>query len=102
MIVREITVTNDLGVHARPAALIVKTISNFDASVTFEKEIPTTKNIKTASGRNIFQLLEMEMSIGTKIIIKVDGLEQEIVMEKIAKLFEDGFSEIYEDSKYNF
>lgn len=86
-IVREFEVLNQYGIHARPAALFVKTASRFDADIT------VTKDDNKVSGKSIMGLMTLEASKGTKLTITVDGDDAEEAIEEISALIEGKFDE---------
>jgi len=86
-IVREYVIQNRYGIHARPAAMLVKTASKFQADVTLEK------GPVRVSGKSIMGLMTMEASCGAKIRIVAEGVDAEQVLDEIERLFENKFYE---------
>ena len=86
-IVREYVIQNRYGIHARPAAMLVKTASKFQADVTLEK------GTVRVSGKSIMGLMTMEASCGSKIRIMAEGVDAEQALDEIARLFENKFYE---------
>lgn len=86
-IVREYVIQNRYGIHARPAAMLVKTASKFQADVTVEK------GAVRVSGKSIMGLMTMEASCGAKIRIVAEGVDAEQALDEIARLFENKFYE---------
>jgi len=83
----EIVVKNQFGVHARPAALFVKTASKYQSEVTVEKE-----SIKV-SGKSIMGLMTMEISCGKKIRITAEGADCEQAISELEGLINHKFYE---------
>ena len=86
-IVREYVIQNRYGIHARPAAMLVKTASKFQADVTLEK------GAVRVSGKSIMGLMTMEASCGAKIRIVAEGVDAEQALDEIERLFENKFYE---------
>ena len=86
-IVREYVIQNRYGIHARPAAMLVKTASKFQADVTLEK------GTVRVSGKSIMGLMTMEASCGAKIRIVAEGVDAEQALDEIERLFENKFYE---------
>ena len=86
-IVREFVIQNRYGIHARPAAMLVKTASKFQADVTLEK------GAVRVSGKSIMGLMTMEASCGAKIRIVAEGVDAEQALDEIERLFENKFYE---------
>jgi phosphocarrier protein len=84
---RDLAIRNQYGIHARPAAMFVKTASKFEADVTVEKD-----DIKV-SGKSIMGLMTMEASCGTKIRIVAEGTDAAQAVDELQKLIEHKFFE---------
>ncbi len=87
VITRELAILNQYGIHARPAAMFVKTASKYEADVTVEKD-----NIRI-SGKSIMGLMTMEASCGTKIRITAEGVDADQAVDELQKLVEHKFYE---------
>lgn len=85
--VREFKILNQYGIHARPAALLVKTLSKFNADVTVEKG-----NVKV-SGKSIMGLMTLEASFGVAIRVVAEGIDAEQALDEVQKLIEHKFYE---------
>ncbi len=85
---REFTILNKYGIHARPAALFVKTVSRFQSEVTVEREG------MTASGKSIMGLLTLEGYQGAVLKIKAEGPDAGEALDAIGELIAKKF---YED-----
>ncbi len=86
-VAREFVVQNRFGIHARPAAMFVKTASRFQADVTVEK------GAVRVSGKSIMGLMTMEASCGSKVRVVIEGPDADQAMDEIARLFEGKFHE---------
>lgn len=84
---REYVIQNRYGIHARPAAMLVKTASKFQADVTVEK------GSVRVSGKSIMGLMTMEASCGAKVKIVADGIDAEQAIDEIERLFANKFYE---------
>jgi phosphocarrier protein HPr len=84
---RDLTITNKFGIHARPAALIVKTVSRFQSDVTIEKEG------MIASGKSIMGLLTVEGYQGSVLKITATGADAEEAVNAVQELFDKKFFE---------
>lgn len=83
----ELTVSNRYGLHARSAALLVKTASMFQADVTLEK------GDMKVSGKSIMGLMTLEAGCGSKIKVVAEGVDAVKALEAIRELFEQNFHE---------
>ncbi|MCZ7592928.1 MAG: HPr family phosphocarrier protein [Kiritimatiellae bacterium] len=85
---REFTVLNKFGIHARPAALFVKTLSRFQSDVTVERDA------MVASGKSIMGLLTLEGYQGSVLKITATGPDAADALDAIGELIARKF---YED-----
>ncbi len=87
MIEKTLTVNNEVGLHARPAALFVQTSNKF------------TSNIQVACGerkvnaKSILNVLTLGASKGSVIHIQAVGEDAEDAMAALEKLVQDNFGE---------
>lgn len=84
---REVTIPNKYGIHARPAALFVKTAGQFDCEVKVEKEG------MVISGKSIMGLLTIEGYQGVALKISATGVDAEAAVEALVALVAAGFHE---------
>ena len=84
---KELKIVNPLGIHARPAALIVKTVNNFQSEVFLEKE-----ELKV-SGRSVLGIMMLAAPKGSVVLVETDGEDEEDCMSAIEKIFKEGFFE---------
>ena len=83
----DVTVVNKLGLHARPAAQLVRLAMGFDAEITLSKDG------ETANAKSIMGIMSFAACMGTVITIKADGADAETAIEALAKLFAEKFGE---------
>ena len=84
---RVFVIRNQYGIHARPAALFVKTAARYDVDVTVEKDG------NSVSGKSIMGLMTLEASKGSKLTVTATGMDAEQVLDELQALFETGFDE---------
>lgn len=87
MVEKEFTIQNEVGLHARPAARLIKVAGEF------ESEISIIKNGKTANAKSLLSVLAMGIFKGNKITIKIDGPDEISALYSITKLFDSNFPE---------
>jgi phosphocarrier protein len=87
MDVQTYTIRNRLGLHARAAALLVKTANKFVSEVTIEKDG------LEVNGKSIMGILMMAASKGTKITLKVEGRDSVQALQTLGRLIENKFGE---------
>lgn len=84
---REFTVTNKLGIHARPAAQFVKTASNFSCDIQVEKDD------EQADGKSIMGLMMLAAGHGSILTITTDGDDEDTALEELGSLIARNFEE---------
>ncbi|QQL44180.1 HPr family phosphocarrier protein [Sulfuriroseicoccus oceanibius] len=87
MIKKEFTVVNKFGLHARPAAQLVK-LAN-----TFESEIWVEKDSEQVNGKSIMGLMMLAAGHGSTITVSVDGGDEEDALAAVEELINSGFKE---------
>jgi phosphocarrier protein len=87
MEIQTFTIRNRLGLHARAAALLVKTANCYVSNVTIEKDG------LEVNGKSIMGILMLAASKGTRITLKVDGKDSAKAMQTLGKLIENRFGE---------
>jgi phosphocarrier protein HPr len=87
MEIQTFTIRNRLGLHARAAALLVKTANRFVSDVTLEKDG------LEVNGKSIMGILMLAASKGSKITLKVNGKDSAQAIQVLGKLIEDRFGE---------
>jgi phosphocarrier protein len=81
------TIKNRLGLHARAAALLVKTANKFASELTIEKDG------LEVNGKSIMGILMLAASKGTKITLKVEGRDSVQALQTLGRLIENKFAE---------
>jgi phosphocarrier protein HPr len=84
---RIVTIKNRAGMHARPAALLVKTASRFTAQVYIEKDE------ERVNGKSIMGVITLGATYDTPLKLIADGPDESAALDAIALLFENRFEE---------
>ncbi len=84
---RELTVQNKLGIHARPAAMFVKTANRFDCEIFVEKDG------EKVNGKSIMGLMMLAAGPGSKITVSVEGKDGHDALDELEALFKRKFDE---------
>lgn len=85
-----LTVTNRLGLHARPAALFVSTASRYQATITVRD---VTRQSRAVSAKSINQVATLGVLQGHQIGIAAQGEDAQSALEALAVLVKDNFGE---------
>ena len=86
-LVRKVRIRNERGLHARAAAKLVQTLSDFDAEVTVGKDG------MTVSGRSIMGLMMLAAGPGSVLVLDATGPDAQAALDALAALVDSGFGE---------
>ncbi|MGB0152495.1 MAG: HPr family phosphocarrier protein [Verrucomicrobiales bacterium] len=81
----ELTIPNDEGLHARPAAKFVKLASRFSCEIWVEKDD------EEINGKSIMGLMMLAAAQGAVIKVSAEGDDAELAISKITELVNSGF-----------
>src|SRR5271156_1344073 len=84
---RELVVINKLGIHARPAALFVKTANRFTSNVF------VTKDGEQINGKSIMGLMMLAAGPGSKLTLHVRGADAQHAIAELEALVKRKFDE---------
>ncbi|MEW6157151.1 MAG: HPr family phosphocarrier protein [Verrucomicrobiota bacterium] len=84
---KELVVSNKLGVHARPAAMFVKTANRFDCDIFVEKDG------ETVNGKSIMGLMMLAAGPGSKIQVHAKGTDAAQAVTELEALLRRKFDE---------
>ncbi|HUB27267.1 MAG TPA: HPr family phosphocarrier protein [Tepidisphaeraceae bacterium] len=87
---RQVVVSNERGLHARPAMQFIETANMFKSAVTVEKGGDEPMSV---DGKSIMEMITLAAEVGTPLLIRADGPDAEEVVQKLAALFESKFGE---------
>ena len=84
---RIVTIRNRAGIHARPAALLVKTASAFKAQIFIEKDG------ERVNGKSIMGVITLGATYQSQLRVIADGPDELAALDAIERLFENRFEE---------
>ena len=87
MITKEITVQNQVGLHARPATFFIQRANEFKSAIWVEKEE------RRANAKSLLGVLSLGITGGTPIKVIADGQDEEAAVDALEKLIISGFAE---------
>jgi phosphocarrier protein HPr len=87
MVERRVTVVNAHGIHARPAAEIVKTAARFTCSIMLEKDG------LEVNGKSIMGVMMLAAECGSEVIIRADGADADAALDALSELIAGKFGE---------
>ena len=87
MYVKEVTVENQVGLHARPATFFIQKANEFKSSIWVEKEE------RRVNAKSLLGVLSLGIVKGTTITLIADGSDEKEAVEALAELINNGFGE---------
>lgn len=87
MISEKVTVLNETGLHARPAAMFVSNAAKFKSELTVQK------GEKQANAKSILSVLALGVTKGTEITITAQGPDEKEAVNKLIELIQSKFNE---------
>ena len=84
---RELVVANKLGIHARPAAMFVKTANRFECDVFVEKDG------EKVNGKSIMGLMMLAAGPGSKLSVHAEGEDAARALNELEALLKRKFDE---------
>ncbi len=84
---KELVVQNKMGIHARPAAMVVRITNKFKAEVLVEKDD------EQVNGKSIMGLMMLAAGRGSKVRFVATGADAEAMLAEIEALFSRKFDE---------
>ena len=82
-----LTISNRLGLHARPA------MSSVDTASTFSSDIKIAKGAQVVDAKSIMQLMMLAATKGTELVVTADGPDADDAIAAITALVNSKFDE---------
>jgi phosphocarrier protein len=87
MYLKQVGVTNDIGLHARPATFFIQKANEFRSTVWIEKDE------RRVNAKSLLGVLSLGVGNGTQIKIMADGPDEQQAVDNLTKLIESNFSD---------
>jgi phosphocarrier protein len=84
---RSVKIVNKLGVHARPAAEIVKLAARFKSNITI------VRDDMEVNGKSIMGVMMLAAENGSTILLRAEGDDADAALDALAALVANGFGE---------
>lgn len=78
-------ITDPVGIHARPAGLLVEAAKACTADVTIKA------NGKSAKAKKLIQLMGLGVKQGTEVVVEVEGEGEETAAAEMEQFFKENF-----------
>lgn len=87
MIKKKVTIKNKLGMHARPATMLVKAASKY------RSDFKIIKGDMEINGKSIMGVMTLAAEQGSELELVADGVDEEHLIKEITTMFENKFDE---------
>ena len=87
MFVKEITIQNQVGLHARPATFFIQKANEYKSSIWIEKEE------RRVNAKSLLGVLSLGIIGGTSVKIIADGVDEEEAVNGLVALVDSGFAD---------
>ncbi len=84
---RTATIVNQVGLHARPAAQIVKLASRFKSDITL------VRDDLEVNAKSIMGVMMLAAERGTQLVLRAEGPDADTALDALVTLIADGFGE---------
>ena len=87
MITKEVKISNAIGLHARPATFFIQKANTYNSSIWVEKDD------RKVNAKSLLGVLSLGISKGMSIVLVADGTDEELAIEGLSSLINNGFEE---------
>ena len=87
MVRKDVTITNNIGLHARPATFFIQKANTFKSSVWIEKDE------RKVNAKSLLGVLSLGIAQGMSIAIVADGADENSAVDSLVNLIESGLAE---------
>ncbi len=87
MIKRDVTITNNIGLHARPATFFIQKANSYKSSVWIEKDD------RKISAKSLLGVLSLGIAQGMTVTIIADGQDEKAAVDGLYDLIDSDFAE---------
>jgi phosphocarrier protein len=87
MISREVTITNTIGLHARPATFFIQKANFYKSSILIEKDN------RKVNAKSLLGVLSLGIAKGMTVTLTADGQDEDAAIDGLVSLINSGFNE---------
>ena len=87
MIKKEVTITNNIGLHARPATFFIQKANSFKSSIWIEKDD------RKVNAKSLLGVLSLGIAKGMTVTLIADGQDEGRAIDGLVELVQTGFAE---------
>ncbi len=87
MIKKDVVITNNIGLHARPATFFIQKANTYHSSIWVEKED------RKVNAKSLLGVLSLGIAKGMTITLVADGQDELNAIDGLIELIQTGFAE---------
>ena len=87
MVTQEVTINNEVGLHARPATFFIQKANEFKSGIWVEKDE------RRVNAKNLLGVLSLGITKGTTITLLADGSDEKEAVAALSELVSGNFGE---------
>ena len=87
MVTKQVTITNNIGLHARPATFFIQKANSYKSSIWLEKDE------RKVNAKSLLGVLSLGIAKGMTISIIADGQDESTAIDGLVDLIQTGFFE---------
>lgn len=87
MVTQEVTINNEVGLHARPATFFIQKANEFKSGIWVEKEE------RRVNAKSLLGVLSLGIVKGTNIALIADGSDEKEAVDALVSLIQNNFGE---------
>ena len=87
MVKHDVTITNNIGLHARPATFFIQKANSYKASIWIEKDD------RKVNAKSLLGVLSMGIAKGMTVTLVADGADEAVAIEGLVELVQNSFAE---------
>ena len=88
MVEKQAVVQNQLGIHARPATLLVQMAAKFESEIYLSKG-----DVRRINGKSIMGVMMLAAEHGAEVLVETDGEDEVEALESVAQLLSSSFED---------
>lgn len=87
MVKREMTITNNIGLHARPATFFIQKANTFKSSIWIEKDD------RKVNAKSLLGVLSLGIAKGMVVTLIADGTDENAALDGLINLVQTGLAD---------
>ena len=87
MVKHDVTITNNIGLHARPATFFIQKANTYKASIWIEKDD------RKVNAKSLLGVLSLGIAKGMTVTLVAEGADEAIAIDGLVELVENSFAE---------